>query len=80
MQYSIEPRTRKYVTRYGFSSFTTNSSNKNSKQSLDSGINASKKETHKAFERTGEFLGNKIADAITKLYDDKIRNQEMLKK
>ena len=41
MQYSIEARTRKYVTRYGFSSFTTNLSNKNSKQSLDSGINAS---------------------------------------
>ena len=47
---------------------------------MDSGINASKKVTHKAFERTGEFLGNKIADEVTKLYDDKIRNQETLKK
>ena len=36
------------------------------------GINASKKVIHKIAGATGEFLGNKIADAVTKSYDDKI--------
>ena len=39
---------------------------------LDSLKTASKKEIHK----TGEFLGNKIADAVTNSYDDKIVKQE----
>ena len=36
------------------------------------GIKVSKKVIHKAVEATFEFLGNKIADAVTKSYDDKI--------
>ena len=38
------------------------------KQSLDTGINASKEVVHK----TGEFLENKKADAVAKLHDNKI--------
>ena len=34
-RYSAEPRIRKYVKRYGFSSVTRNSSNKYVKQLLD---------------------------------------------
>ena len=55
-RYSIEPRTRKYVKEYGFLSFTR----KYKKQLLDTGLDASKKVAHKA----GEYLGNKIADAV----------------
>ena len=54
MQYSIESRTIKYVKVYGFLSFVMIFSNKYRKQSLDTGINASKKVVHKA----GEFSGN----------------------
>ena len=39
MQYSIEPRTRKYVTGYGFLSFTR----KRRKQFLHKRLDASKK-------------------------------------
>ena len=39
---------------------------------MDTVINASKKVVHKAVEATGKFLGNKIADAIAKSYDNKI--------
>ena len=39
---------------------------------LDGVKTASKKATHK----TGEFLGNKIADAVTKSNNDKIVKQE----
>ena len=40
------------------------------KQLLDTWINASKKVIHKAAEATGEFLGNKIADIVTNLYNN----------
>ena len=36
------------------------------------GINASKKIIHKAVEATGKFLGNKIADTVTKLDNNKV--------
>ena len=39
MRYSIEPRTRKYVNRYGFVSFAR----KYKKQLLDNGLDNSKK-------------------------------------
>ena len=35
MRYSIEPRMRKYVKRYGFLSFARNLSNKYGKQFVD---------------------------------------------
>ena len=42
MQYSIEIRTRKYVIKYGFLSFTRNFSNKYRKRLLDTGLDAVK--------------------------------------
>ena len=42
MQYSIEPRTRKYVKRYGFLSFAKNLSNEYEEQSFDTGLEAPK--------------------------------------
>ena len=63
-QYSIEPRTRKYIKGYVLLSFAR----KYQKQLLDTGLNTSKKVAHKA----GEFLGKKIPDAVTKSNDDDI--------
>ena len=68
-RFSIEQRTGKYVKGYGFSSFAR----KYKKQLLDAGLEASKKEVHK----TGEYLGNKIADVVTKSNED---NKNLLKK
>ena len=67
-RYSIEPKTRKYVKGYGFLSFAR----KYKKQILERGLNAPKKVVHKA----GEFIGNKIADAVTKSNDVNIEKQE----
>ena len=67
MQYSIEPRTREYVKGYGFLLFAR----KYQKQLLDKGLDASKKVVHEA----GEYLGNKITDALTKSNDDNIEEQ-----
>ena len=62
MQYSKEPRARKYVKGNWFLSFAR----KYEKQLLDTGLDASKNVVYKA----GEFIGNKIADALTKPNDD----------
>ena len=76
MQYSIEPRTRKHIKGYGFLSFVRKFYNKYREQLLDKGLNAlktvSKQKVHKAAEVTGEFIGNKIADAVAKSNHDKI--------
>ena len=79
-QYSIEPRTKKYVKGYGFLSIARNFSTKYRKKILDTGLDdlktVSKKVVHKATEATGEFIGNKITDAVTKSKDDKIVKQK----
>ena len=69
--YNIEPRTRKYVKRYGFLSFERNLSNKYGRQLLDTtktgtDVVKTKKVAHKAAEATVEFIGNKITDEIVK--------------
>ena len=66
-QYSIESRTRKYVKGYGFLSFA-----RNYKKLLDTGLDAAKTASKKVVHKVGEFLGNKIADTVTKTNDDKI--------
>ena len=79
IRYSIEPRDRIYVKRYGFLFFTKNKgkhvSDKYSQELLDSAkksttdaINtASKRAIQKTAEATGDIIGNKIADKITSL-------------
>ena len=66
MQYSTEPRTRKYIKGYGFLPFAT----KYRKQLFDTRLDAikttSKKGVFKTAETTGEFLWNKSADKIVK--------------
>ena len=77
MRYSIEPRHRIYVKRYGFLSFAKNMgkilSNKYGQKLLDSAKKsttetiktASKKVIQKTAEANGDLIGNKIADKIT---------------
>ena len=73
MRYSIEPRERRYVKRYGFLSFTRNIGNKYGKKLTDTAIKtgndfaaiAGKKIVQKTAETTGYLIGNKIAYKIT---------------
>ena len=77
MRYSIEPRDRRYVKRYGFLSFAKNIgkdvSSKYSQKLVDTGKKsatdatktASKRAIQKTAEATGDFIGKKIADKIT---------------
>ena len=74
-RYFIDPRTR--IKGYGFLLFPKNVSDKYGKQLLNTatktGINASNKVIHRAAETTGELLGNKISDAVTKSYNEKFK-------
>ena len=72
MQYSIEPRTRKCIKGSRFLSFTRNLSKKYKKQLLDIGLGSLKNASKKGIHKTGEFLRNKIAKAVTNSHDDKI--------
>ena len=77
MRYSIEPRDRIYVKRYGLLSFAKNMGknlrNKYIQTLLDSANKsttdtikiASKRAIQKTAEATGDLIGNKIADKIT---------------
>ena len=73
MRYSIEPKKRIYVKRYGFMSFARNFSDKYSKSLIDKGIDVSKTFAKTAGKRilkerakaTDDLIGNKIADKIT---------------
>ena len=79
MRYSIEPKDRKYVKRYGFLSFAKNIgknlSNKYGQKLLDSAKKlttdaikaASKRAIQKTAEATGNLTGNKIPDKITRI-------------
>ena len=62
-------------------SFAKNLSNQYGKKSLDTatktGTNTSEEVIHKAAEAVWEFFGNKIADTVTKLHDDKIVKRKL---
>ena len=68
----MEPRTRKYVKGYGFLSFAR----KYKKQLLGTELDYLKTTSKKVVHKTGEFLGKKIADAVTKSSNNKIVKQE----
>ena len=71
-QYSTEPRARKYVKRYRFSLFAR----KYKKQLLDTGLNSLKTASKNVVHKPIEFIGNKVADTVTKSNDDNIEKQE----
>ena len=70
-RYSIESRASKYVKEYGFLSFA-----RKYKKLLDTGLDAVKTASKKVVHNAGEYLGNKITDAVTKSNDDNIEKQE----
>ena len=64
-----------YVKRYGYLSFAR----KYKKQLFDTGLDAAKTAFKKVVHKTGEFLGNKFADAVTKSNDGNVDKQELVK-
>ena len=71
-QYCRKPRIRKYAKGYGFLSFAR----KYEKQLLDTGLDAVKTASKKVVHKAGEFIGNKIANAVTNSNNDNIEKQE----
>ena len=67
-RYLKEPRTRKYVKLYGFLLFAR----KYKKQLLDTWLDPVTTASKKALHKAGEFIGNKIADAVTRLSNYKV--------
>ena len=68
-RYSIEPRTRKYVNRYGFLSFSKKISNKYRKQLLDTGLDSLKTAFKNLVHKADECFAD--AEAVTNWYDKK---------
>ena len=68
MRCSTEPRTKNYVKEYEFLSFARNCK----KQLLDTGLGAVETASKMVVHKAGEFIGNKIADAVTKSNDNNI--------
>ena len=71
-QQSIEPRTRKYIKKYGF----LLCAKKYKKELFDTGLDSLKTASKKMVHKAGEFIGNIIADAVTKSNNNKIVKQE----
>ena len=72
MQYSIEPIIKKVLKDMDFYHLRENIKKQLLNTGLDSLKTAFRKEVHKA----GEFIGNKIADTVTKSNDDETVKQE----
>ena len=72
MQYSIEPIIKKVLKDMDFYHLRENIKIQLLNTGLDSLKTAFRKEVHKA----GEFIGNKIADTVTKSNDDETVKQE----
>ena len=86
MRYSIGPRERRFVKRYGFLSFAKNFSDKYRKSLIDKEIDVSKKSAKTAGKKilketakaTGDLIDNKTADKITsasKKSHDEVNNE-----
>ena len=71
---STKPRPRKRVKGYGFLSFVK----KYKKQLLDTGLNSSETASKKVVHKASEFIGCKIADAVTQSSDNEIVKQELV--
>ena len=80
MRYSIVPRERRYVKGYGFLSFAKNIGKNLSNKYGQKLVDSAKKSATDAL-KTGDLVGNKIADKITiikktakKLQDDELQS------
>ena len=85
MRYSLEPSYRRYVQGQGFMSFAKNIGNKYGTKIFDNGVSdgkdfakiAGKKVLTKNAEATGDMIGNKIADRITKSARNKKQKEDL---
>ena len=82
MRYSIVPRERRYVKGYGFLSFAKNIGKNLSNKYGQKLVDSAKKSATDAL-KTGDLVGNKIADKITiikktakKLQDDELQSNK----
>ena len=83
MRYSIKPRDRIYVKGYGFMSFARRMSNKYGNKLVDTAkISAtdaiktgSKRAIQKTAEATGDMVGYRIADRVTRYISPEERQQ-----
>ena len=70
MRYSIEPRERRYFSGYGFLSLAKRFGDKFGdrliKQGQDTAKVIAKRALNKTAEATGDLIGNKIADKISR--------------
>ena len=84
MTYSTEPKYRKYVKGYSFSSFSRKFGDEYGKKLMDTATRtgmdlaktASKRVVLKTGEATGDLIGNKIADKITSLSKTKSKERQ----
>ena len=84
MRYSLEPHYRRYIQGQGFMSFARNIGNKYGKKILDNNLSAGKDFAKiagkivltKSGEATGDLIGNKIADRITKSTKNKAQKED----
>ena len=84
MRYSLEPHYRRYVQGQEFMSFARNIGNKYGKKISDNSLSAGKdfakiagkKVLTKNAEATGDLIGNKIADRITKSTRNKAQKED----
>ena len=84
MKYSLEPHYRRYVQGQGFMYFARNIGSKYGKKILDNRLSAGKdfakiedkKVLTKSAEATGDLIGNKIADRITKSTRNKAQKED----
>ena len=72
---NVEPSNLVFLKTY-YTEFDENICKKYKKQILDKGLDTSKILVYKA----GEFIGNKIADAVTKSNEIILRNKNLLEK
>ena len=68
MRYSIEPKDRIYVKGYGFLSFAKNMGKNLSSKYGQKLLDSAKKSTTDAI-KTGDLIGNKIADKNNKCFE-----------
>ena len=90
MRYSIEPKDRIYLKRFGFLSFAENMGKNLSKKYGQKLLDSSKKSTtdvikiasksaiQKITEATGDLIGNKITDKITSVSKKSSKNSKMI--
>ena len=84
MRYSLEPHYRRYVQGQGFMSFARNIGNKYGRKIFDKSLSAGKdfakiadkKVLTKSAEATGDLIGNKISDIITKSARNKAQKED----